>query len=58
MKATEAKAPKQPVILEPCCVCGKKVEGFYGRWGKSGTCSKSCEQVQESKSKFFFDGRQ
>lgn len=53
------KEPKQiaETVLPPmrCCVCGKKVEGFYGRWRISeresgGTCSRKCEDVKESES--------
>ncbi len=40
-----------------CMVCSKSTEGFYGSWGfigepPKGTCSKSCEQVQEAKPKY------
>jgi hypothetical protein len=40
------------MTFSPCCVCGKQItEGFYGRWANGGTCSKTCETVQESKPK-------
>lgn len=35
-----------------CCVCNKPITtGFYGVWGNTGTCSRLCEKVQESKPK-------
>jgi len=57
MKASQVKPPPEVVVKQPCIMCGKPVEAFYGRWGTSGTCSKKCEQEQEKKPKFFFDGR-
>jgi len=40
-----AKKKVEEVVLQfsPCCVCGKEIlEGFYGRWGEGGVCSKHC----------------
>lgn len=44
-------------LLRTCMVCGKSCEGFYGAWGEigdppKGTCSKSCEKIQEAKPKY------
>lgn len=35
----------EPTIkLEPCIECGKPiVDGYYGRWGDGGVCSKTCD---------------
>jgi len=53
MKATTVKTPPQEIqAKEPCIVCQKLVSAWYGRWGSSGTCSKKCEEVQESKSHY------
>ena len=42
---------QQEFVLSPmsCCVCGKKVEGFYGRTQNGGYCSKSCGVNYEKK---------
>ena len=32
-----------------CMICTKPMQGVYGHWGKSGTCSKKCEKIQEIK---------
>lgn len=30
--------------LDPCVECGKPIEdGYYGRWGDGGVCSKTCD---------------
>lgn len=44
-------------LIYACMICGKDSEGFYGSWGfigepPKGTCSKTCEQIQESKPKY------
>lgn len=41
--------PKEVVLhFSPCCVCGKKItDGFYGRFGDGGVCSKSCNNAKE-----------
>lgn len=39
--------------FNPCCHCGKAiVQGYYGRWGNAGTCSKTCEKEQEKKPRY------
>ena len=35
----------QPV----CMVCNRKCEGFYARFGESGTCDSKCMKVQDTK---------
>lgn len=35
-------------IVGMCCVCGKPVRGFYGRWGDGGTCNGTCEKVKKA----------
>lgn len=35
-----------------CCVCGRKCEGYHGRWGESGTCNSACEKVQAAKPRY------
>lgn len=47
------KAEADKLTFTPCCVCGKAIgEGFYGRWSTGGTCSKTCEKVQETLPKY------
>ena len=52
----------QPIKEEekPCIVCGKKVQAFYGMWGRhgEGTCSRKCEYEQQERSSYLFDGRE
>lgn len=47
-EAEEAQWINQPI----CCVCGRKCEGFHGRWGNSGTCDSACEKVQAAKPRY------
>ena len=53
-----SKQLKNPVIVEGfmpkwhCLICQKPVEGFYGAWGSTGTCSAKCERVQEKIPRF------
>ena len=35
---------KQPT----CCVCQRNCEGYYGRHGDSGSCSKKCEESYDA----------
>lgn len=38
------KQQEQSVRLEPCVECGKPiVDGYFGRWGDGGVCSKTCD---------------
>ena len=44
------KEPEVRLRFEPCCLCGNPItQGYYGRWGNGGTCSKTCENKMESK---------
>ncbi len=57
------KKPFNPVIspkediekrikLEPCVECGKPIEdGYYGRYGDGGVCSKACDILHMHKRK-------
>lgn len=38
-------------LLYVCMICNRPIEGFYGRWGNGGTCSRVCEKTQEGKSR-------
>lgn len=39
--------------LKPCCNCGKEIgDGYYGRFGDGGVCSKDCNTAQEAKPKY------
>lgn len=42
----------QTLRFEPCCECGKPIiDGYYGRYGDGGVCSKTCDilHMQEHK---------
>lgn len=46
----QKKEEEITLTFKPCCICNKAItDGYYGRWGDSGTCSKKCEQQQEKK---------
>lgn len=47
MKSTQTKSVPVASVQRNCMICNKEVEGFYGSWGSTGTCSRKCEQVQE-----------
>jgi len=51
----EKEKPKEvTLIFNPCINCGKViVQGYYGRYGDGGTCSKACETIQAQKPKDF-----
>lgn len=51
----EKEKPKEiTLIFEPCCLCGSPIkQGYYGRYGNGGTCSKKCEGEMELKPKDF-----
>jgi hypothetical protein len=52
---TPRNQPKKEEKLDfdPCLVCGKKIEdGYYARFGNSGTCSKTCMKVQDGIEKY------
>lgn len=44
----KSKTEEVVLIFENCCVCHKPIsEGYYGRWGTGGACSKTCNNVKE-----------
>ena len=54
MKLHEWQNKEQETLrLSPCCVCGKPItDGYFGRWGNGGACSKVCDAIQEAKPKY------
>lgn len=51
---SERKVEEPTLTFEPCCLCGNPIkQGYYGRYGNGGTCSKACEKVMELKPKDF-----
>lgn len=52
-KSEKGKKEEVSLIFKPCCNCGKKItDGYYGRYGDGGVCSKTCNIVQEQKPKY------
>ena len=52
MKAVMKNPVLENLIFVNCLVCRKPIkEGYYGRWEGGGTCSKKCEEIQETKPK-------
>jgi hypothetical protein len=38
------------LTFSPCLNCHKTIlEGYYGRWGNGGVCSKTCNEAQMKK---------
>ncbi len=51
-RAKRAEADEVKLVFTSCCVCKKQIgEGYYGRWGDGGVCSKTCNEVMELKPK-------
>ena len=51
---TERKETEVTISFEPCCLCGIPIQqGYYGRYGNGGTCSKACETKMSAKPKDF-----
>lgn len=51
-KAEREQKQEVTLVFSPCCECGKAIgEGYYGRWGNGGVCSKSCNEKYEAKEK-------
>lgn len=43
---------KKTVPDKECCVCKKRIEGYYGAHEEGGTCSRACMKVQDAKPKY------
>lgn len=44
------------VTLTPCLVCNKTIkDGYYGRFGNGGVCSKTCNTTYEKGGKHVHD---
>lgn len=48
----EVQEEYQETVVGMCCICQKKVFGWYGAWAEGGTCSKSCEKIREAQPKY------
>lgn len=50
---TPKKKVEEPKLnFAPCCNCGKIItDGYYGRYGDGGVCSKTCNTEQSKKPK-------
>lgn len=48
---SKAEREKEPTLLfSPCLNCNKDIlDGYYGRWGQGGVCSKTCNEAQMNK---------
>jgi len=45
---SQQKEDEIVLTFSPCCVCGKVIkQGYYGRYGDGGVCSKSCNTQKE-----------
>jgi hypothetical protein len=52
-RADRGKKEEVKLDLKPCCNCGKTIsDGYYGRFGDGGVCSKTCNTIQEGKPKY------
>ena len=51
MKTEKPEPPKeQDVPQRLCCECGKRIlDGYYGRYGDGGVCSKTCSILHMKK---------
>jgi hypothetical protein len=50
--APKAKVVEPTIKLEPCVECHKPIlDGYYGRWGDGGVCSKTCDILHMQKRK-------
>lgn len=47
---TVKEKKEDTLFFKDCVVCNGHIGyGYYGRWGDSGTCSKTCEKAQQEK---------
>lgn len=52
-RGEKGKKEEVSLVFEPCCHCGKKItDGYYGRYGNGGVCSKVCNIEQEKKPRY------
>lgn len=53
MYTSKEERLKEPtLVFKPCLVCQKAItDGYWGRWGDGGVCSKKCNEVMEIKPK-------
>lgn len=50
---TEHNEKTGGMVFAPCCNCGKAItDGYYGRYGDGGVCSKTCNTAQAAKPKY------
>ena len=50
---TTTSSAEVTLTFSPCCNCGKVItDGYYGRYGDGGVCSKTCNTIQEAKPKY------
>jgi len=43
---------KATVPDKECCVCHKRIEGYYGSHAEGGTCSGACERIKAKEEKY------
>lgn len=56
-RGEKGKKEEISIALKPCCHCGKTItDGYYGRFGDGGVCSKTCNTIQEAKPKYLGEG--
>ena len=49
----EHKEKTGGLTFSPCLFCGKAItDGYYGRFGGGGVCSKTCNTAQEQVPKY------
>lgn len=49
----QKKKEAGPDIEQPVCmVCQRECEGYYARYGNTGTCSGDCMRVQDTRPKY------
>lgn len=52
-RSEKGKKEEIPLVFNPCCHCGKKItDGYYGRYGDGGVCSKVCNTAQALKPRY------
>jgi hypothetical protein len=52
-RGEKGKKEEIKLTFSPCCNCGKSItDGYYGRYGDGGVCSKTCNTIQEAKPKY------